>query len=298
MKHLKYKVGDNVRVREDLKTGRGYSMAVGGNTLCAVPDMVSLAGKCVTIKEIRNGVYKVFDSEWNWTDEMFEGLDETPKLKVGQKLRIRTDLEDKYYGKRDVRCVPNMIQHGGKIVTIRKFDGVENTVFTIKEKLRGCEESWLWCIEMFDIIEEEPAPIPVPKKPNGKFNIGDRVRCTKDYDDANITNKLGRIVCEGNGHGECAVEFDEPVRFKSGDICGHDCGDKAKDNHGWWVKAELLTLEDPFEELKKSLDTMEIDVSFISNKPIVVIPVVSDSFTKAWMESFVKRNGGMAVESN
>ena len=71
---MKYKVGDKVRVREDLKVGDGFGCTT------AVVDMLKYRGKIMTIKEARSSVvgnYTVYeindDGEfWSWTDEMFE----------------------------------------------------------------------------------------------------------------------------------------------------------------------------------------------------------------------------------
>lgn len=74
----KYKPGDAVRVRFDLKYNTDYYMRSGpkANTaLIAVINMVDLAGKIVHISEYSaRGEYLLEeDSErWRWTDEMFE----------------------------------------------------------------------------------------------------------------------------------------------------------------------------------------------------------------------------------
>lgn len=74
----KYKPGDAVRVRSDLKYNTNYFMWSGpkpNTALIAVSNMVDLAGKIVHISEYSaSGEYRVEeDSErWRWTDEMFE----------------------------------------------------------------------------------------------------------------------------------------------------------------------------------------------------------------------------------
>lgn len=68
---MKYKVGDRVKVREDLKLQKTYDSYLTCND-----SMVKKAGLVVTIKECDNeyGRYKIDADDWNWTDEMFEGL--------------------------------------------------------------------------------------------------------------------------------------------------------------------------------------------------------------------------------
>ena len=74
----KYKPGDVVRVRADLKYNTDYYMRSGPKAnaaLIAVSNMVNLAGKIVHISEYSSSCeYRVKeDSEhWRWTDEMFE----------------------------------------------------------------------------------------------------------------------------------------------------------------------------------------------------------------------------------
>ena len=64
---MKYKVGDKVRVREDLIVDQWYGEDVFAS------GMVSFKGKIVTISNIESGFYilKEDSSRWSWTDEMF-----------------------------------------------------------------------------------------------------------------------------------------------------------------------------------------------------------------------------------
>ena len=71
---MKYKVGDKVRVREDLSKEKCY----GG--CCVDSVMEQLAGETVTIsnKYRRINRYKIEEDNmrWCWTDEMFEPLED------------------------------------------------------------------------------------------------------------------------------------------------------------------------------------------------------------------------------
>lgn len=77
----KYKVGDKVRVRSDLKLGRLYLMEDEETRDSFVKPMDNLLGKVVTIKEITTK-YRIEEMALNWTDEMFEGLAEEPEFHV------------------------------------------------------------------------------------------------------------------------------------------------------------------------------------------------------------------------
>ena len=73
MSAVKYRVGDVVFVRRDLKYNNCYD---GWNV---TRDMADLAGQEVTIKSVENSLlygenYKIDESPCGWTDEMFSGL--------------------------------------------------------------------------------------------------------------------------------------------------------------------------------------------------------------------------------
>ena len=70
---MKYKVGDKVRIREDLVMGGNY----GGSV--AVDDMTDMAGSVVTIERVGEvfGYYIEEDpDDYCWTDEMLEPVEE------------------------------------------------------------------------------------------------------------------------------------------------------------------------------------------------------------------------------
>ena len=84
---MKYKVGDKVRIREDLVIGGNY----GGSV--AVDDMTDMGGNVVTIERVGNlGYYIEEDPDgYCWTDEMFEGLVEE-KLTAEEAIKLSVEL--------------------------------------------------------------------------------------------------------------------------------------------------------------------------------------------------------------
>ena len=66
---MKYKVGDIVKVRKDLKAGKDFG------DLYVTNDMAELAGKLVTIDSIDEKCYHIEEDDLNycWIDEFFEG---------------------------------------------------------------------------------------------------------------------------------------------------------------------------------------------------------------------------------
>ena len=88
---MKYKVGDKVKVRSDLKTYEIY----GGYTL--IKSMEKFVGKTVTISHVGIHSYKIEESEdAHWTDKMFEGLAED-ELTAEEAIRLQGEI-----------CVNNM----------------------------------------------------------------------------------------------------------------------------------------------------------------------------------------------
>lgn len=80
---MKYKVGDKVKVRSDLKPSVFY----GG--LCVVDEMIKK--KIVTIISVYDGCYKAAEDEYKWTDEMLEGLVED-ELTAEEAIKILGEI--------------------------------------------------------------------------------------------------------------------------------------------------------------------------------------------------------------
>jgi hypothetical protein len=80
---MKYKVGDKVRVRKDLKVSSGY----GEDSF--IENMKKYSGKTMTVgKIVKNCKYKLKEDtgHWNWTDEMLEDAEDIIILVKGNKV--------------------------------------------------------------------------------------------------------------------------------------------------------------------------------------------------------------------
>lgn len=89
---MKYKVGDKVKIREDLNTSKMY-----GSWDCSL-DMASYRGMIATIINCYNDSYHidVDDECYDWTDEMFENRDSIEKNNIPmtvEDLLNKTDVE-------------------------------------------------------------------------------------------------------------------------------------------------------------------------------------------------------------
>ena len=75
---MKYKVGDKVKVKSDLKENTSY----GGKIF--VRDMAVYRGKNVEISKVHDDAYciKESDREWFWTDKMFEPVEEMSAIEA------------------------------------------------------------------------------------------------------------------------------------------------------------------------------------------------------------------------
>jgi hypothetical protein len=163
----KYKVGDKVRVKANIKNDQRFRMDGDKSSGCRVnTEMEKKAGKVVTISYASESHYRVNGNNWYWTDGMFEGIAEN------HKIVITTD---------------------GKTTTARLFNGKE----LIKKAEAKCSPD-----DTFDFmtgaklamerLEEKPVQKFVPHlESNGEHygNIGDKT---------NIKDAIGRKLRIGD----------------------------------------------------------------------------------------------------
>lgn len=118
---MRYKVGDKVKVRSDLKENIRY----GGQIF--VRDMAVHCGKNVEISKVHDDAYciKESDREWFWTDEMFEPVEE---MSAEEAIKAFTEIcgEHMCYkcpvGKidKDLNCREIKIQKPEKVIEVLK----------------------------------------------------------------------------------------------------------------------------------------------------------------------------------
>lgn len=90
---MKYKVGDKVRVREDLEVGKSY------NGCYFESSMAKLKGKVVEIVDLDDESYFIKEDKYYWTEEMFSGLAEEPRNlipQIAEMLGVKIGKSSKY----------------------------------------------------------------------------------------------------------------------------------------------------------------------------------------------------------
>jgi hypothetical protein len=90
---MKYKVGDIVKVREDLKAGND------NGKLFVTSDMAELAGKLVTIHDIEricdDDYYHIVENDFLWIDDFFENEDKSGNVdKIIKEEKKSDEYED------------------------------------------------------------------------------------------------------------------------------------------------------------------------------------------------------------
>ena len=121
---MKYKVGDKVRVRSDLKENTRYGEQIFS------PDMRPFLGKIVEISEILiEDSYHIKETEggyeWFWTDEMFEPVEE---MSAADAIKAFTEICCEYMCcdcpiwkiDKDLKCNEVKVQKPEKVVEVLK----------------------------------------------------------------------------------------------------------------------------------------------------------------------------------
>ena len=187
---MKYKVGDKVRVREDLNIDERYGL------LYAIDEMIKK--KTVTIAYVYDGYYGIKEDILMWTDEMFEGLVED-ELTAEEAIKI--------FGKIccETRCTDECpIYKAKKGMSCRKFrkDKPEEVLEILKQQKKNHEKEEIKT-EIVDLIKvmkevcDDETCIYAYEIDVNKEDINDKMReLVKEYSseqDSKIYAKYERI---------------------------------------------------------------------------------------------------------
>lgn len=88
---MKYKIGDKVKIREDLEYGHVYDVSL----YMVTTEMLKYRGKVATIVDADDCHYSyeidLDEGHYSWSNKMFEDVEESEaKFKIGDKVRILT----------------------------------------------------------------------------------------------------------------------------------------------------------------------------------------------------------------
>ena len=163
---MRFKVGDNVRVRKDLEVGNRYFMSDGKEHNSFVTDMAKFAGEIVTISRA-TAQYKIKECEgYQWVDEMFEPINERKIVIITDGMETVAKLYDgkKIIKHATAKCSPDdefNFETGAKIAFERLIE---------------------------ETIGEEK---PIEKKPKLKIEVGKRymLKPYSDLTDARMLNE-------------------------------------------------------------------------------------------------------------
>lgn len=150
---MKYKVGDKVRVRSDLKVGKGY----GAHTFAY--DMFKFEGKIVTIESVWEQGYRIEEDTYWWTDEMLEPVEE---MSAEELTKILGNI---CKGRACSECPVHEIQaNGACIIGIGKnFDEAVKIAkqWKANHKKKPIETEFIWYL----LVVEEKTHIVKYEKP-------------------------------------------------------------------------------------------------------------------------------------
>ena len=102
---MKYKIGDKVRVKDNLEVGKMYFMSNMPEFDSVEREMLKFKGKEVTISSYTGDGKYIIEEDggvWNWTDEMFSRL-ATSLTKVVITTDGKTTTAKMYEGKKRLK---------------------------------------------------------------------------------------------------------------------------------------------------------------------------------------------------
>ena len=186
---MKYKVGDKVKVRSDLKVGKDY----GEHDF--VHDMFKFVGKIVTIESVWKQGYRIEEDTYWWTEEMLEPVEE---MSAEEALKTYTEFCSEHSCN---DCPIQKLDTTYYCPDIRK-EYPEDVVKVLKQwkadhEKKPIETKWVWYVKIIEadthLLKHEELleldfSIPMDRKKeeilkkycaehDGKYYVTDERRC-------------------------------------------------------------------------------------------------------------------------
>ena len=150
---MKYKVGDKVRVRKDLVPNSEY----GG--VCYVEYMDKFKDKECVITNMDDTSYRINNSEFWWTDEMLEPVNEVALLEYAlEKLGMSKGelMDEMNRDKEDIKFIEKCIKDNEKRKEYcKKFDSDCNGCEVRRFKDKYEKYGYIPCDDVYKYLKEE-----------------------------------------------------------------------------------------------------------------------------------------------
>lgn len=137
---MKFKVGDKVRVREDLEINKMY-----GN-YGFIKEMAHLKGEIVTIEEILKSGYRIKEEYYMWTDEMLEEVKKEVQEKTFREVIATIKLGEVWESEEKIISLMNtndvVITLKDRDTRINSMGFASSTLYHLQRKEYTFEEAF------------------------------------------------------------------------------------------------------------------------------------------------------------
>ena len=149
---MKYKVGDRVRVRKDLKPGNFYGKDY------YISSMDKFKGEECIITDIWDQSYQINNFGYWWSEEMFESIDDDLLEYALEKLGMtKEELEDEMNeDKKDIKFIEKCIKDNEKRKEYcKKFDSDCNGCEVRRFKDKYEKYGYIPCDDVYKYLKEK-----------------------------------------------------------------------------------------------------------------------------------------------
>ena len=149
---MKYKVGDKVRVRKDLKPGNFYGKDY------YISSMDKFKGEKCVITEIWDQSYQINNFGYWWSEEMFESIDDDLlEYALGKLGMTKEDLEDEMNeDKKDIKFIEKCIKDNEERKEYcKKFDSDCNGCEVRRFKDKYEKYGYIPCDDVYKYLKEK-----------------------------------------------------------------------------------------------------------------------------------------------